>query len=175
MKAQGNTSPMATLRSLQAVEKFKHDQAVELEAIKNENALNLERRKLDAVYSQTTASFAVGTFQALMLLNGGALTALLTYAGHLAKPSESAAFLAKDAVGFAVGAYIVGGLLAIFVGACGYGVQLRMRRLLWAQDADGRRRHRRRAEQWRILGFGFGIVSTVCFALGSGCALSALR
>ncbi|HTF44271.1 MAG TPA: hypothetical protein VK641_10250 [Terriglobales bacterium] len=124
-----------------------------MDDFKNEHALETFR---------SLVTIAVAALQSLVLLNGGALVALLAYIGQI---DDRAAFAGR--VAFPVASFILGLVMASMAFFSAYVTQL----LLYGESALGAKRSHQPAI-WVTLGL--AVISLGAFAVGSFCGATAL-
>lgn len=108
--------------------------------------------------------FAVEGLKVLLLLNGGAAVALMTFLGHLNQKGVTAA------AGSALVVFGLGALSTTVAFACAYASQLQ-----YGNDARGVEGARSKATFWHNLTYGAVIASGVLFLVGLLVAWCAMR
>jgi hypothetical protein len=156
---------------------------LEKDEAQRQHELFLERLRLSSEHNRSTVPLVQATTQGLLVLNGGALTALLALIGALAGrqgPNKIQELATDGLTEAAVVCFASGAFLSVFVGAFGYLVQVQHRHVIWASFLDDRLRERRNAIEsfircFRALGFICGAVSLVLFLVAATCIYYGLR
>lgn len=141
-----------------------------IDAEQQRHELFLEKLRLASEHNRSPVPLVHGVTQALMVLNGGALTALLTVLGATSNgaPKMTATLLRSPLTATSVSCFVLGAILSVFVGACGYLVQIRHQRVVWMRFEDDhlcteRLEVERRIKRIRIIGFACGVASLGLF------------